>query len=97
MNFADILQEDRRLAALRILAECGDELNTSVLHSALESLGHRMSRDAVEALAAWLDEQGLVRLESVGPVTVVLLTLRGHDVARGRARHPGVKKPAPRA
>lgn len=96
MSFIDILQEDRRLAALRILAECNNELNTSVLQSALEALGHRMSRDAVQGLAAWLEEQALVTLEQLGSVTVVTLTQRGLDVSEGRARHPGVKKPAPR-
>jgi metal-dependent HD superfamily phosphatase/phosphodiesterase len=89
--------EDRRLAILRFLAEDkGYSLNTSVLQDALCAIGHSVSRDEVETQAAWLCEQGLVEVGRVGPVNVVKLTGRGADVAEGRARVPGVKRPAPR-
>lgn len=89
--------EDRRLVILRFLAEDkGYSLNTSVLQDALCAMGHNVSRDEVETLAAWLDEQGLVELEKVGRVTVLKLTSRGADVAAGRAVVPGVKRPMPR-
>lgn len=96
-EFSQLVMEDRRLAILRFLAEDkGYSLNTSVLQDALCAIGHCVSRDEVNTLAAWLAEQGLVELSQVGPVTVATLTGRGADVAEGRARQPGVKRPMPR-
>jgi len=94
-SYQEILDEDRRLVILRFLAEGGYSLNTSVLHSALESFGHRVSRDRVKGDAAWLAEQGLVTLDDVGPVTVLTVKERGLDVAAGRIVAPGVKRPGP--
>lgn len=95
--FRDLVEEDRRLVVLRFLAEdAGYTLNTSVLQDGLCRVGHCVSRDQVATLAAWLLDQGLVEVEAVGPVTVVRLTARGVDVATGRARVPGVKRPSPR-
>ena len=97
ITVAELFRQDRRLVILRFLADDeGYSLNTSLLQSALESVGHRVSRDMVEGDAAWLEAQGLLRLERVGPVTVVHLTQAGADVAAGRAKHPGVRKPGPR-
>jgi len=97
MSFKNLLTEDRRLVALRFLAEdpCY-HLNTAVLYTALDAYGHSVSRDQVETDCAWLAEQGLVTLEAVGPVRVVTLTARGLDAAQGRAVVPGVKRPSPR-
>lgn len=97
-NFAKLVTEDRRLVILRFLDETPSrELNTSVLQSALDAYGHNVSRDQVHTDCAWLDEQGLVDVEAVGPVQVVNLTARGVDVAQGRAVQPGVKRPGPRS
>ena len=64
----------------------------------LAQIGHGVSRDVVEADGAWLDEQGLAMIERVDglPVTVLRITARGLDVARGLATHPGVDRPLPR-
>lgn len=97
-EFRRVLAEDRRLVLLRFLDEApARALNTSVLHTALDAYGHVVSRDQVETDAAWLAEQGLISLESVGPVRVATLTGRGSDVAQGRAVVPGVKRPGPRS
>ena len=96
MTLSDLLSSDRRLVVLRILEQTGDTLNESVLQTVLEQFGHRVSRDVVRAELAWLTEQGLVTSETVGGrIIVVTLTERGADVARGRAKHPGVKRPSP--
>lgn len=93
---SNVILESARLAILRFLAAEGDYAhNTSVLQDLLETIGFGMSRDQVETLCAWLAEQGLVTTARHGPITVVTLTLRGADVAAGRARQPGVKKPSP--
>lgn len=101
MSYAEMVTADRRLALLRILKEApGYSANDSVLHTALESIGHKASRDTVRADMTWLDEQELVRLESMPvpggrEILVAAMRERGLDVATGRARHPGVKTPAP--
>ena len=94
MSFAAILAEDRRLAILCLLEGEGGAVNESVMQAALDALGHRVSRDTVLAEFAWLAEQGLVEVETVAEqVQVARLTGRGEDVAGGRARVPGVKRP----
>lgn len=97
MNFATLIAQDRRLVILRFLAEDpGYRLNTSILQSAVCSVGHSCSRDQIASDCAWLAEQGLLTREDCGPVTVCTLTERGLDVAQGRAVVPGVKRPSPR-
>lgn len=95
---ANIITKNRRLAILRFLAEEPEySLNTSVLQAALRQIGHAVSRDTVEADAAWLKEQELCVVERLDiPVTVLRLTSRGADVASGVAVHPGVDRPLPR-
>lgn len=95
--WTDHLQEDRRLALLRILQQSeAYKANDSVLQYALEQLGHVVSRDRVIGDIAWLDEQGLVSDETVAQrVHVATLTQRGIDIALGRSVHPGVKRPSP--
>ena len=94
----DLITKNRRLAILRFLSDEPDyALNTSVLQTALAHIGHGVSRDRVEADCAWLAEQGLADVNSLDiPVTVVRITARGVDVARGVAVHPGVDRPLPR-
>jgi hypothetical protein len=41
----------------------------------------------------WLAEQAADTLNDVGPVLVASLTERGQDIAAGRARVPGIKRP----
>lgn len=96
MSYEQFLAEDRRLAVLRLLAEAdGYDLNESILSDLLGRLGHQVSRDRLRTELAWLAEQGLVELEEYVGVKVARLTLRGADVAVGRTRVPGVKRPSP--
>ncbi len=94
-TFAELQAENRRCAFLRFLAEDADyAMNTSLLQSALDAVGHGVSRDRVNGDAAWLEEQGL-SCEDLGGIIVVKITQRGLDVAEGRAIVPGVKRPGP--
>ena len=98
MTYQDLVTEDQRLAVLRLLAEdAGYSHNDSVLQTALDAIGHAISRDAVRTLLAWLDEQGLVTVEAIESIRVATLSRRGLDVAQGRAVVPGVKRPAPKS
>jgi hypothetical protein len=95
-KYSHFLAEDRRLVILRILSEMPTyKANSSVLHTVLNQWGHDPSRDQVKTELLWLEEQQLVATESIGDGAVLLATLteRGADVAAGRARVPGVKRP----
>lgn len=93
-QFSDFLRQDQRLVMLRLLAELpGYTSNSSVLVQLLEQFGHVMTRDQVKTELAWLAEQGLVTTDDAGSVLMAKLTERGADVAAGRARQPGVKRP----
>lgn len=63
----EILNSDQRLVILRSLVECGDSANESILQTCLQTYGHRVSRDTVRTLLAWLREQGLVTLSDNAP------------------------------
>ncbi|RMT61670.1 hypothetical protein ALP43_03224 [Pseudomonas azotoformans] len=92
--YAEYLRQDIRLVILRLLAEMtAYRANSSVLTMALDNYGHTLSRDQVKTELHWLQEQGALTLDDVGPVLVATLTERGQDVAAGRARVPGIKRP----
>ncbi len=97
MDYKDFIAEDRRLAILRFLAEEQDySLNDSVLHIALEKIGHAVARDVVKADLEFLRDIGLIKLELVlNKVLVAKITQRGFDVASGRTVVTGIKRPAP--
>lgn len=97
-TFPDFLVEDRRLVILRLLAEQqGYSLNDSVLHDALDRVGHAVPRSIVRDDMSWLSERDLVTFEIIAKrVWVATLTERGADVAAGRSYVEGVKRPGPR-
>ncbi|EHJ7193403.1 ArsR family transcriptional regulator [Salmonella enterica subsp. enterica serovar Victoria] len=92
----DILTEDRRLVILRSLLDCNNEANESILQDYLDAYGHNVSRDVVRGQIDWLAEQNLVTVENLSGFYVVTLTGRGQDVAEGRAKVSGVKRPRAR-
>lgn len=96
-GLAATLAEDRRGIILRVLADQGDyALNEGVLQDALDRYGHRVGRDMVRDDMMWLADHGLVTIEEVAKLKIASLTQRGSDVATGRARCEGVKRPEPR-
>lgn len=95
-TYQDLMTEDRRLVLLRLLSEAeGYTINEYVLSAALPGLGHSASADRIRTDLGWLAEQGLVEVESPAGVRLARLTARGADVAVGRARVEGVKRPLP--
>ncbi|MCY1538972.1 hypothetical protein D9M68_745380 [compost metagenome] len=93
-QYAEFLRQDMRLVILRLLVEMpAYRANSSVLNAALDNFGHSVSRDQVKTELQWLSEQGAVKLEEMGPVLVATLTERGQDIASGKARVPGIKRP----
>lgn len=93
-TFAEHLSADRRLVILRVLQEsAGFTANVYMLQTMVEQLGHVASVDLVRTDLAWLQEQGLLKLDVVADVPIAHLLARGEDVALGRAVVPGVKRP----
>lgn len=95
-SFAVHVAEDRRLAILRILEGSAEyRANLYLVQRMLADIGHSASLDTINTDLAWLAEQGLLELETVGGVSLPQLLARGLDVACGRAIVPGVARPMP--
>ena len=96
MNYPEFEAEDRRLRILQVLYRHaqGGAANCRVIARALDSKGHKATVDQVRSDAQWLAEQGLATTETLGPredqYTVVTISTRGRDIARGYVTHPGV-------
>lgn len=98
MRFADMVDQDRRLVLLKALESAAQyRANAFLLNRFCCSVGHTVAADRTEADIAWLAEQGLVNREQLQGFTVAALTVRGLDVATGRAVVPGVQAPQPGA
>lgn len=95
-NFSEFLKQEIRLVMLRLLCEMPQyRSNSSLLASGLDQYGLSCSRDQVKTELYWLKEQGHLEIEAeAGTVLVVKLTSRGEDIACGRSRAPGIKKPS---
>ncbi|MBX3447525.1 MAG: hypothetical protein KF765_12295 [Parvibaculaceae bacterium] len=95
MSFSKYLEEDRRLVILRSLKEQLDAtLNEVMLQKALETFGHRVSRDVVKAQLRWLDEVGAVSLTEVGGYLIATLKARGEEHVERRGFIDGIAKPS---
>lgn len=94
MSYQAIVQSDRRLTILILLAQsAGYSANEHLLRAALDGFGHSVARDLLRTELAWLKEQGLVMIEEIAGMQVAELTARGADVQAGRAHVPGIKRP----
>ena len=95
-DFARVVREDLRLRILQSLHEApGYEANLHVLSTHLGEIGHRTSLDQLRVEIAWLEEQGFVATRWVSSIAVPRATERGVEVARGRVRAPGIRRPDP--
>lgn len=94
--FAALVQETRRLAILQLLDSASEyQASDALIYQALPGVGLAASMDVVRTEIEWLREQGLVVTEVVGRTSMARITLRGIDVALGRASVPGVARPDP--
>lgn len=97
-TYEETLREHRRCSILRTLAETPSCVaNESLLADVLRAFGLPSSRDQVRMELAWLQEQGLVKVENTAGIMVARITERGADVGMGAAIVPGVKRPTSRA
>lgn len=93
-TYAERMTQQQRLIVLRLLASLPPSYAASSgnIREELARWHHRLSRDQMHTMLAWLAEQGLVVTETIGPVVNATLTARGLDVANGEAVVPGVER-----
>lgn len=95
-NFKTLVTEAARLTILQVLEQDVDySHNQNILQTILESLGHSLSSDRIRTELRWLEEQGLISVESVSGLLIAKLNQRGLDVAKGRSRVDGIARPQP--
>jgi hypothetical protein len=95
-NLQTLVQEDRRLAILALLADStGYAAGGPMLQLALGGLGHTVALETVNSDLGWLRDSALMDLSNVGGVWIAKLNGRGLDVAKGRTQVPGVARPRP--
>ena len=98
MNYAEMVEADRRLVILKLLQDsAGYACNEHLLGALLGSFGHLVPSDRLRTDLAWLAEQSLIQVAEVGGIEIATISQRGLDVANGRAHVPGVKRPTPGA
>lgn len=97
LSYQDEVAADIRLRMLQLLASLPEyTCSLSALGTALcARFGHCLGADRLGAEATWLDELGLVMKRPVGSTWILVLSIRGQDVAKGRSEVPGVARPAP--
>jgi len=96
MSCETTLEAHRRLAVLTHLSECLDYAsNSEILLDVCNGPGITTSRGRMIGTLAWLREARLVAIDDHDGFLIVEASARGVDVASGRARDPGVRRPAP--
>ncbi|REL32526.1 VpaChn25_0724 family phage protein [Thalassotalea euphylliae] len=94
MALQDIKNQHHRLSILRALEALGYRSNDSMIQDTCEAFHNIMSRDQVRTNLRWLEEQGLVTVDTVHDIMNATLTSRGQDVAHGKSFVDGVKRPS---
>lgn len=92
-----IYAADRRLTFLRLLADTGGSVNTSIIEKSLIELGNpKVDRASTNADARWLAAAGLATIDELrADLLLVTATDKGERVAKGRERVEGVSRPSP--
>ncbi len=93
----NVFSPNRRIIILQFLQGDNDySLNNGMLQKVLIEFGHGVSLEDTNKEITWLEEKGLVTVETLSKtMTLVKLTRKGLDVAEGHARIDGVERPAP--
>ncbi|SUO97643.1 hypothetical protein [Suttonella indologenes] len=87
----DLQRQYIRRAMMTVLAYDSDyRLSLDMIGAALEATGQNSTYDQLQTEAQWLEEQGYVRRELL-PITVISLTDRGLEIARGKAKAYGIR------
>lgn len=97
-EYFERLRQQARLHILRFAADAPQyTTNVSMLEELLQDeRGINFTRDQILTEAHWLEEQGFLTITRSGDFVMVTATRRGVEIAEGRARHEGIKRPSPR-
>lgn len=91
---AELKSEHRALAVLRMLQrEPSYMSNGEVVSSYFELVGLACSREQTMACLAVLEQAGLIEASTVEKLTVIRLTAKGDEVAKGLVVVEGVLRP----
>lgn len=99
MNWAEQVAEERRGVILVTMLHTGDySCSDREARYALDQAGIlHVTSDLVRDDLTWLERHGLLTMTSthgaLGPVYRAVLTQRGCEVAEGRERVPGIRRP----
>lgn len=96
-SFAEKVRLEARRKLIEILAaDAGYSANHRILRAALErAAAISQTETEIKNHIAWLEDQGLVRTETVGPLTLAHLTDKGLSVAEGAEIVPGIARARP--
>lgn len=89
----DVQHGYHRRAILSLLLYDADyRLSLDMLDLCLEQTGQNITYDQLQTEIGWLEEQGYVARSYPSPsLTMVTLTDRGLEIARGKARAHGIR------
>lgn len=94
-QYIEHLAEDRRLCILRLLKEYNGTANDSVIHAAVDRIGHRgVPRSDIRQDLRFLINNGCIVDEWYDDIQVATITRRGVEVAEGSVVVEGIKKPS---
>ncbi len=97
-DYADTVRKHRRLAILRHLEQCHDYTsNASILGDVLDGVGVSSSHSQILTELTWLAENDFAKTEDNGGFVVAEATRSGVEIAQGRATHPEIQRPRPKA
>lgn len=85
-----------RTTILRILdAQPGYRMNSRVLDQVMVDMALSSTHEELRGILAWLEQEGMITIQSVQDVIVATLRELGADVARGRTLHRDIERPSP--
>lgn len=94
MSYDAFLLGNARLVLLSTLIKTQGQASETMLQAALDSAGHRRSRDWLRTQMRWLDSIGAVKLAEAGSLLVCEITRAGVDHVERRAFLEGVERPS---
>lgn len=99
MSFKEHMRKDARLIILRALADETDyRLNETLIEAALETFGHRVTRESLRNELRWLEsDASAIALTEAGSVFVATITQTGLDHVNRKRVLEGVARPRPEA
>jgi hypothetical protein len=96
MSFNDIRTQDirRKILSNALAKETNYKENEHIIAKILKLYGHAVSFDQVRTHLQWLQEQGLIEIETLSEnVWIAKLTQQGKDAADGNSNIHGIADP----